>query len=215
MAKYIMRERPDLDGSGRQMRYPYMLIERMVTTDYIARQIEQATSFTIGDVKGIIAAIQGVIARSVAEGCSVDLEGIGTFRGGLRLREGLGYEEEQSPQRRSAHGLTIGRVHFRPAKELLHETNKHCFLRRTKGRSTHSPYSRSERIALASEYLRRQHFMLRHHYASLTGLSESTAGRELKALVAEGTLVVEGRRGHRRYLLPESLLSRRSDVELS
>lgn len=204
MAKYKMRETPDLRGDGKRVKYPKMVISGQINLRRIARQIAQESSYSEADVLGFVAALAGHIARGIASGHSVKVDGVGIFTARLGLKRGAERESDEG-SRRNAMSLEIKGVNFRPDKDLLQEADSHCDLERTKcERYTSARTGREERLAMALDYLHRGNaFLTVWSYAGMTGLSQPIAGRELRTFYTEGLLGIKGRGTHRVYILPQ------------
>ena len=80
MATFIMREMDADMYKSRRQRYPHLLKTGEVTLREMAEDIAQGNTFTRGDVIGVVQAVAGRIARYAAQGLTVRIEGLGTFR---------------------------------------------------------------------------------------------------------------------------------------
>ena len=98
-------------------------------------------------------------------------------------------------------------INFRVDKRLVQETDQGCVLERGPVcRLRRSPYTREERLQLALDYLGENGVMRVMDYARLTGLSRSTAARELKAFRQDPAsgLTFSGRGTAKVYVRDES-----------
>ena len=86
-AKYVMQEMVDLNREGETLLHPRMVMERCCGTEELARMMARASTFGEGEIAGLIRGIGLCMARLMADGCSVKLDGIGTFAPSLVLRE--------------------------------------------------------------------------------------------------------------------------------
>lgn len=64
--------------------------------DYLAQRINYASTFTPGDIIGLVKSLTQAIAREMGEGHSVKVDGLGVFTPSLGLREG--FERESAEQ---------------------------------------------------------------------------------------------------------------------
>ena len=182
-AKYIMQEMVDFRHEGETLLYPRLLISGSCSTDQLASAAASGTTFSPGELKAAIGLLARGMATIMAAGRSVRLEGIGLFTPSLALKQGREREQPGGKgSRRNAASIRVGGVNFRPNKELLHELDRLCVLERTTGIGARrqSAYTPEERLALAQDYLEKHPIMHVSDYASLTGLSRTTAGRELR-----------------------------------
>lgn len=204
MAKYTMQEVNDLNHEGKTLLYPRMVIEENVGTEQLVRAAAKSTSFSAGELKGMLEAIRGEMAWQMAQGRSVRLEGIGTFTPALALRKGKEREEADGKTRRNALSIRVGSVHFRADKELARSIDLACQLERVPGgyKKHVSKYAPEERLRMAQEYLETHAELTVAAYAELTGLSRTTASRELRRWhETEGSGIgIKGLGSHRVYV---------------
>lgn len=202
MAKYIMQEMPDLQGKGKKAKYPKMLIDNMYSHKSIVEEIAQRTSFTEGDVEGMIVALSETIAYRMAEGNSVKVCGLGVFKPKLGLRAGAPEEREGSSKRNAA-SIEVTDVQYKADKALVLRVGKNCRLERGRSRSyTDHKAGKEKRAAELMAYLSEHHFIRVGQYSQLTGLSTSSAGKELRELATEGLVARRGRGAHLIYISP-------------
>lgn len=202
MAKYIMQEMPDVRGNGKRTTYPKMIIEHQVELRRLAREIADGTTFGVGEVEGIICTLVSKMANYMAWGYSVRVNGMGAFAPALQLKAGA-EREDNSPTRRNATSIEIGGVHFRPDRELIEQIARGCKLERAKPRRYTSPSTgREERTALALSHLHTHGRLSVAEYIGMTGLSRTSAVRELAKLREAGTVAMQGRGSHSFYTLP-------------
>lgn len=205
MAKYIMQEMPETWGNCKGVKYPRLVVDGQVGRREIAMRIASGTTFGAGEVEGIIISLVEVIGRYAALGYSVKLDSMGIFTASLGIKEGTEREVEGRTHR-NASSIEVNGIHFRADKEFVRLANSHCALRRSKPPKYISHHSgRDERLSRARDFIRTHGGMMIREYAGLTGLSYSTASRELKLLCAEGLLSYRGRAPHGRYHLPSVL----------
>ncbi len=205
-AKFIMQEMNDLHNAGKTLLYPKMVMLEACGTDEFSRFISQDTTFNPSEVKGIIERMARGLARMMAGGRAVKLDGIGTFSPSLSLKEG---RERESPDgsgaRRNAASVEIGGVNFRADKRLVRETNSECRLeRRSANASLHvSGHTPEERLEIARKYLEQNAFLTVGMYAELTGLGRTAASLELRRWKQDDAagIAVQGRGVHKVYVL--------------
>ncbi len=204
MAKYEMQETPDLHKTGKKVLYPKLVLNGQVQTDELIRKMSNGSSFTEGDIKGMMRRLADKLAELMAEGNSVKLEGIGTFSASLALKDGKEQETSESEERHNARSIQVGGVNFRADKQLVMDTNKLCHLERSEKKFLHSSrkYTPEERLQLARKYLEENPFLTVAKYSRLTGLVGTTAGLELKKWSKqEGSGIgTAGRAAHRIYI---------------
>lgn len=208
MAKYIMTPiKNRVTADGETPCYPRMLINHRISTEEIAQRLENSSTFTRGDVIGVICALGEALATEIAAGNTVYLDGIGRFSPGLKLKKGVAPEVESKEDRRNASSIEIGIIHFRADKQLLQECNMRTELSRAKASPTETPRtSVEERYEMAVRYITDKGFLRVMDYRWLTGLSSVKASRELRVLAQEQKLMISGRGSHIVYTLPEATI---------
>ena len=182
MAKYEMQDFTLSEDGGREpLKFPRILIERQVSTDELVRQIARLNTLSPGDVVGCLRALHDELARFMAEGCSVEVEGLGLFTPALGIRPGKERESSEAG-RRNASSIVVKGVHFKAESRLVQEVDKQCRLERStrKFRRSSTRYNEQERLRLAQDYLSQHPRMTLEQYCQLTGLLKAKASRELK-----------------------------------
>lgn len=185
--KYVMRETPDLHGDGKKVLYPKMVIVDRVDSRRLAENVSHGSTFSVGEVEGLIADIASHLATLLARGCSVKIDGIGLFTPSLALRKCVERETAgEDGKRVNAASIEVGNVNFRPEKELLNAINAQCDLERSplEQRRKPSPYTKEERLAKALAHLGSHAVMTVREYAEMTGLARTTAAMELRAFAS-------------------------------
>ena len=172
-------------------------------------------------IQGVLMDVAEELALLLGEGYTVCVPGIGTFSIGVRLKDERRQqlEDEQDAvaegtarkaSEPNARNIELHHLNFRKDKELFRDIQFHFNqqeLKRTDGRSgrriTIDDTTQRHRIELAQQYLREHHYMHIDDYVRLTGLSRSSAQRELRELATYqySGIAIEGRGSHRVYVL--------------
>ena len=182
-AEYTMQEVEDLNQEGKRLTYPRMIIKEQCGTDELVSFAAKHTTYPPAELKGALEVLRSGLVWMMADGRSVKLEGIGTFTPGLTLKPGAEREEpDGSGTKRNAASIRVGSVRFRPDKQLIADVDASCRLVRSRQKFARqvSPYTPEERLAMAQRYLETNPWLHIDTYATLTGLSRTTAGRELR-----------------------------------
>jgi nucleoid DNA-binding protein len=127
------------------------------------------------------------LARLMAHGCAVTIDGIGTFKATVGVSEDKERDAfaENEPQR-NAQSIEVNGVHYRADKALVKAVRSQCTLERGKqSRIKHSPYTLEERISRAIAFIKDHGYMRTRDYAELNELSLSTATVELRKVRKE------------------------------
>ena len=96
MAEYQMQTSNLPNEDGEKILFPRIKIWGQVDLDYLAQRINYASTFTPGDIIGLVKSLTQAIAREMGEGHSVKVDGLGVFTPSLGLREG--FERESAEQ---------------------------------------------------------------------------------------------------------------------
>lgn len=207
MAKYMKREIADLNNTGKTQAY-YKLVNwgRINYEELLDRCVRHGGGFSRGVLMGAISTVLHEMSLLMADGNTVKIDGLGTFGAKLGVRpdkEQDAFEEGESA--RNVLSLMVDGISFKADKELVLATNSHCrFLERGGvSRLKKSPYTEQERLERARQYLAEHGVMRVAAYAELTGLSHSTASRELCRLaqMPESGITSSGCRSTKVYLL--------------
>ena len=200
-----MQEMKDLHHEGRTLTYPRFQAGPPCTAGELARLAARNTAFTEAEVKGILALVAGAMADVMAEGRSVRVDGIGTFRPRLGLVKQAERETtEKDSERRNARSIQVNGINFKPEAELVGRTHEACHLERMSktGRLHPSPFTAEERLQQAQDYLETNPFLTGSDYAMLTGLNRSSASAELRkwAAMADSGIGTAGCGTHKVYI---------------
>ena len=176
---------PDLNRMGENKAYYRMETSRRVSMEEFVDTIAMpGHGITAAEAKQVLGQAAHTLALLLSEGCVVTIDGIGTFKATIGVRD----DKEQDtfaadePQR-NAQSIEVNGVHYKVDKRLVHDINVQCTLERGRqSRIKRSPYTLEERISRAISYIEEHEFLTVKDYAELNGLSISTASIELRKL---------------------------------
>ena len=100
MAEYEMQESNLPNEEGKRILFPRMKLWNQVNLEYIASNINYASTFTPGDIIGLVHSLTQEIAYQMAQGNSVKVDGLGIFTPALGLRKG---KERESGEKCDEH----------------------------------------------------------------------------------------------------------------
>lgn len=193
-ADYDFRRKPNEKGDDElQPLYPRIVSKGTIDSERLFRDISQASTFTVGDLAGILLSIQEKIAYYISEGYHVKLGDIGYFSGSLKARPVMDKKEIRSAS------ISFDNVNFRATSD---------FKRRCAGTVTRATYGFREsenlpeevRMVRLENYLAKNYFISRKEYTQITGLLKGKALLELNSLVKKGILRKRGEGSHVTYL---------------
>lgn len=183
MARYIKQELPDLRRTGEKKAYYRLKTEQKIDFhQFIDRISSHNSGISRGEAFRVLMHATDTLAELLAEGYSVTIDDMGTFKATVGLVEDKEMDsfEEGSPKL-NARSLKIDGVSFQADKKLIVNVDKRCDLKRAgTSRLCRSPFTREERLQKAQEYLKSHGAMKVKNYMELTGLSHTVAAKELR-----------------------------------
>ena len=144
---------------------------------------------TAGEAKQVLGQAAQTLAMLLSEGCAVTIDGIGTFKATVGVRNDKEQDDftPDEPQR-NTQSIEVNGVHYRADKRLVRDISVQCTLVRGKqSRIKRSPYTLEERISRAIAYMEEYDYLTVKGYAELNGLSVSTASVELRKLRSDAS----------------------------
>ena len=182
MAKYIKQELPDLRKTGEKKAYYRLKTARKIDFQQFIDYISSHNSgISRGEAFRVLMHATDTLAELLAEGYSVTIDDMGTFKATVGLVEDKEMDSfEEGTPKLNARSLKIDGVSFQADKKLIVNVDKRCDLKRA-GVSPicRSPFTKEERLQKALEYLKSHGAMKVKHYVELTGLSHTVAAKEL------------------------------------
>ena len=156
-----------------------------VDTQDLVRIIAQRSAFKEGVVTGVLVSLEDVLSELLADGKSVQLDGVGAFR-----------ISAKSPSVRERHDIRSESIEFKGVvykadKKLLRKLSATKFLR-TKDSHCSEDISEIEIDGVLTEYFKEHDYITTKELEQLCGLSNATALRRLKDRVKEGKLTHPG-----------------------
>lgn len=207
-AEYIMQEMRDLHNEGQTLLYPRIVLKGQIGTEEMLESMTHGTTFNAAEAGGVLKLAATYLAKMMANGYSVRIEGIGIFAPTIGLKKGKEREQaDGSGTRRNASSLRFTGASFRPDTELIQQMQLTGQLRRSErdGSLRKPKYDADERLVKLKEYLAQKKRISIGEYAYMMGMSHSTAGRELRRWAGDAASGIEswGAGAWLRYTLRE------------
>ena len=222
---YKLEQRDSFDM--KKTRTVYRIKNRGLSSgEQFIEEVEHRCSMKASLIKAVLMEVKDELEELLGLGYAVTLPGIGAFSLGVRLNEDRKrqLEMENAEAEAAAHQgskpkrvaepnsalLELHHINFRKDKDFFGNVKKEfnqLTLKRLGGkrgsRITIDDQSQNTRIELALSFLRSHPFMRVSDYAQITGLSRSSAQRELVEIVQNGGygITITGRGSHRVYVL--------------
>ena len=136
-----------------------------IDTDYLAKEIQIATSLTEGDVKSVLESLSHFMGDRLREGQSVHLDGIGYFQIKLNSQEPITSPKQKPNQiKRAVSVVHVERSKLKPHSAVL---------------------SNDEIDKLLTNYFKSNPVLTRRDFQGLCGFTPTTAARQIKRLKEE------------------------------
>ena len=180
--KYDFYRNPNSQGTDKKKYHARVVSNNRVSTDELAKEIQSECSLTIADVKAVLIALSGKLAKHLGEGSKVYLEGIGYFQVNLHCKE-----EVCTPNSVRSENVEFKSVSYRADNEL----KKHLRVQkvqRSKNKIHSMPMTEEQTDQMLTEYFRTHETITRRQFQTLCTQVKSTAHRILQKLVEEGKL---------------------------
>ncbi|MCD8029346.1 MAG: DNA-binding protein [Bacteroides sp.] len=198
-AIYDFRENPNPKGDKeKQPLHPRIVSYGTVSTQRILEDISHASTFDVGELKGVMSALAERVAYYLREGYHVQFGEIGYFSASLMaIRTVHDRSEIRAPS------IYFNNVNFRATRKFRKKISG--FVERAKpgqGLQVSSSLSEEERKRRLLRYLETHPFITRIDYSAMTGRLKNTAQKDLNAFVKQGIIVRHGRANRVIYTLP-------------
>ena len=170
------------DEEGKETYHARVVNFQHIDTDYLARQIQTATSLTEGDVKSVLDSLSHFMGDRLREGESVHLDGIGYFQIKLNSKEPI-----TSPKLKANQIKLKANISFK-ADIKLKKSVSVVHLERSKLKPHSASRSNEEVDKLLTNYFNNNPILTRSDFQRLCGFTPTTAARHIKRLKEEKKL---------------------------
>ena len=153
-----------------------------IDTDYLARQIQTATSLTEGDVKSVLESLSHFMGERLREGESVHLDGIGYFQIKLNSQEPI-----TSPKLKANQIKLKANISFK-ADIKLKKSVSVVHLERSKVKRHSASRTNEEVDKLLTNYFSNNSILTRPDFQGLCNFTATTAARHIRRLKEEKKL---------------------------
>lgn len=162
---------------------PHVVVNfQHIDTDYLARQIQTATSLTEGDVKSVLESLSHFMGERLREGESVHLDGIGYFQIKLNSQEPI-----TSPKLKANQIKLKANISFK-ADIKLKKSVSVVHLERSKVKRHSASRSNEEVDKLLTNYFSNNSILTRPDFQGLCNFTATTAARHIRRLKEEKKL---------------------------
>ena len=174
------------DEEDKELYHARVVNFQHIDTDYLAKEIQQATSLTEGDVKAVLESLSHFMGSRLREGERVHLDGIGYFRVSLTTTERV-----VAATKRKLTKVKMAGVKFRADQKLKNEIGT-IKAKALKANEHSAKLTDKEIDRRLTNYFATRPFMTRNDFQSVCGMMRTTAMRHIRRLRTEGKLKNEG-----------------------
>ena len=184
-ALYDLFRTPQPKGEKKVRYHARSVVTGKMSTQHLIRTIAQRSAFKESVVTGVLMALEDALRDALAEGNSVQLDGIGAFR--------ISAKSPSVRDRREirAESIEYKGVAYQADKKLLKKLSTTKFMR-TKYSHCSVELSDIEIDGILTEHFKEHDYITTKELELLCGLSNATALRRLKDRVKEGKLTHPG-----------------------
>ena len=189
MTKYIYQEKAIQVDSKNYQHPRFAQTRNLSTTEFIERAVH-GNRETARELATSITRLADALAEELATGHSITLQDIGTFSPTLEMREdrtAVSQHADGTQHKSNAQSIQFGTVRFTPAKSLI--SNSHTLCQHLEHDTLHGDShlttrhnTTEKRIRLLMTHLQDNPVITITDYMHLTGLSKTSARRELQKL---------------------------------
>lgn len=170
------------DEEGKETYHARVVNFQHIDTDYLAKEIQIATSLTEGDVKSVLDSLCHFMGDRLREGESVHLDGIGYFQIKLNSKELI-----TSPKLKANQIKLKANISFKADAKLKRSVSV-VHLERSKLKRHSTSRSNDEIDRLLTNYFSNNPVLTRSDFQGLCNFTASTAARHIKRLKEEKKL---------------------------
>lgn len=174
--------------------FPRIVNSDVIDEDELAKIISDNDVYTCGLVKGILTTLGETIAKLLAEGKTIALPDLGSFRLSIGTDAAI-----TSSATGSVRKVKVRGVNFQPAKELMSRISKPRFRVVARNAAPTVP-SAADLVAPLSEYFKSHDSITRTEFATLFKLKRTTACDRLKELQEMEVIMSVGSNRETKYV---------------
>ena len=170
------------DEEDKELYYARVVNFQHIDTDYLAKEIQLATSLTEGDVKSVLESLCHFMGDRLRDGERVHLDGIGYFQVKLNSLEPI-----TSPKLKANQIKLKANIGFTPDKKLKSSMSV-VHMERTKLKMHSAQLSNAQIDKLLTEYFSSHEILTRREFQRLCAFTATTASRHIIRLKEEQKL---------------------------
>lgn len=196
-AKYAFYKNPPNRETGETgSLYAKVVSGGKITTDQLADEIAGRSTFSSGDVKGVVKALSEMLHYHLSEGETVDIDGIGNFSVTLKTPKDI-----TDPKQIRAESIRFNNVVYRTSPELKHKLKTIPLVRAVLPKR--KDLAEEERLANILSKLKNERLVSSTDCMLFNHCSRYQALKDLKRLNEQGKITWLGRGKQKYYVLKE------------
>ena len=196
-AKYAFYKNPPNRETGETgSLYAKVVSGGKITTDQLADEIARRSTFSSGDVKGVVKALSEMLHYHLSEGETVDIDGIGNFSVTLKTPKDI-----TDPKQIRAESIRFNNVVYRTSPELKHKLKTIPLVRAVLPKR--KDLAEEERLANILSKLKNERLVSSTDCMLFNHCSRYQALKDLKKLNEQGKITWLGRGKQKYYVLKE------------
>ena len=197
-AKYTFyKNPPDRETGETGSLYAKIVSGGKVTTNQLAEEIAGKSTFTSGDVKGVIKALSEQLYYHLSEGEAVEIDDVGNFSVTLKTPKGI-----TDPKQIRAESISFNNVVYRASPDLKHKLKVIPLVRAVLPKR--KDLAEEERLQRILAKLETKQLISSSDCMSFNQCSRYQALKDLKNLHEQGKLLRLGRGKQKYYVLKEN-----------
>jgi DNA-binding protein, histone-like, putative len=178
--KYSVHESPNPKKDEKKVYHARVDSDRVVRTSLLAKEISAFTSFSPGDIKGLLQALSDVLKLHLSAGDSVELDGIGAFSISLMCPKNI-----SDPDKLRASNIFFKKINYKSSIEINRELRGMTFERSRRERKEKN-IGKSERHENILKFLKKNSVIQSRQCMAINNCNRYTALKDLKDFVASG-----------------------------
>lgn len=186
--KYEIHNIENSQGTGEKRVFIQLRNNPAMTTDELAKEIQEACTVTPSDVKAVMAEICHIAIRELSNGSRFYLPELGY----LSLSVGNTPPTLKPNGKITGKDIYLRNINFKPEKKFLKEIQKNVRFVKSDYTTLSSKYTEDKLWSKVEEYLSSHRYITRRDMRSEFGLSDYKAKQWLDRFVGSGKLTKEG-----------------------
>lgn len=192
--KYSIHETPNPQKDGKKRYHVRPVSDLAIKTEQLALTIGEMSSFSSADVKGMLEAFSQVLKMFLAQGSTVELEGIGLFNISISCPKDI-----EDPSKINASKVRFKKVNFKSSINLNNDLRALKFERSDNDRNKKTAIE-TDRLNKILNYVENKECIQSSDCMAINNCTRYIALKDLNALVKSGKLIRHGNKASSIYL---------------